>query len=461
MNASTESNPFSIAQLNQLVGQTLKHQLGSVWITGEISNLARPSSGHLYFTLKDPHAQVRCALFRAKQTSLHQHLKAGHHVLARAQISLYEPRGDYQLIIDKLEETGDGALQRALAELKQKLAPLFDPTTKQRIPNIPRCLGVVTSATGAAIHDILTVLKRRCPTLPVIIYPTLVQGPQSAQHIAHAITTANERNEVDVLLVARGGGSLEDLWGFNEAVVAYAINASSIPVITGIGHETDTTIADLCADLRCATPSAAAERASPTAEDILTLFDRHLKQCLHSCKISLAHHHQQLAQILRRIHHPQQRIWSQLQTLDHTQQRIHHQMNRILNQLKNRLLQSEPSHGQILQHLIKSRRNHQQTALQQCTNHIRKNLTEKHNLLRMHAQKIHHTSPMTALTRGYAIITDEQNKTIKEHCQIQNGQVIHARIGDADLSCTINTINPCSAAAAKPMLANLVDDQPA
>jgi exodeoxyribonuclease VII large subunit len=232
---------FTVSRLNREARELLETSLARLWVEGEISNLARPASGHLYFTLKDAKAQVSCALFRNRALRLRFTPENGTQVLVRAQVSLYEPRGNYQLIIDQMEEAGDGALRRAFEELKTKLynEGLFDEAKKQPLPDLPRCIGVITSPSGAAIRDVLTVLKRRFPGIPVIIYPTRVQGDGAAEEIVAALRSADKRSDCDVLLLTRGGGSLEDLWPFNEEKVARAVEACSLPVVSAVGHEID------------------------------------------------------------------------------------------------------------------------------------------------------------------------------------------------------------------------------
>lgn len=263
-------NILTISQLNYTARLLLERELGQVWLTGEISNFSQPVSGHWYLTLKDENAQVRAAMFRMKNQRVNFRPQNGMQVLVRANISLYEPRGDYQIIIESMQPAGDGLLQQQFEQLKMKLAGLglFAQEKKQPIPRFVKRVGIVTSSSGAALQDILNILKRRDPTLAIVIYPVLVQGKDAAQDIANTIALANLRQECDVLIVGRGGGSLEDLWCFNEEVVAYAIFNSLIPIISAVGHETDITIADFVADLRAPTPSAAAELVSRDRQEL-------------------------------------------------------------------------------------------------------------------------------------------------------------------------------------------------
>ncbi|NNG14391.1 MAG: exodeoxyribonuclease VII large subunit, partial [Gammaproteobacteria bacterium] len=262
---------FSVSELSGAARELLEDNFPLIWVEGEISNLAQPASGHIYFSLKDPSAQLRCAMFRMKRRLLDFDPENGQQVLVRAKVSLYEARGDFQLIIEHMEEAGDGALRREYEAMKRRLRNegLFEAAHKQAIPELPKQIGVLTSPTGAAIRDILSVLKRRFPSIPILIYPVPVQGQGATKKIAQAIELANIRRECDVLLLSRGGGSLEDLWAFNEELLAHAIFKSEIPIVSAVGHEVDFTIADFVADVRAATPSAAAELLSPDRQEWL------------------------------------------------------------------------------------------------------------------------------------------------------------------------------------------------
>jgi len=269
--SSDDRDIYSVGRLNAEARGLLEGAFPLIWVQGELSNVSRPSSGHLYFTLKDANAQVRCAMFRGNNRFLKFRPADGAQVVVRASLSLYEARGDYQLIVQSMEEAGDGALQRAFEALKQKLAAegLFEAAHKRALPTLPKRIGVITSPTGAAIRDILSVLKRRFPAIPVLIYPVAVQGQAAGAEIAAMIRRADMRRDCDVLIIARGGGSLEDLWAFNEEIVARAIFDCSIPTVSGVGHEVDFTIADFVADQRAPTPSVAAEMVSPDQHDWL------------------------------------------------------------------------------------------------------------------------------------------------------------------------------------------------
>ncbi|MGB7397419.1 MAG: exodeoxyribonuclease VII large subunit, partial [Candidatus Macondimonas sp.] len=268
---------YSVSRLNREARILLEGGLPLLWVMGEISNFSQPSSGHWYFTLKDAQAQVRCAMFRNRNQGLGLRPQNGMQVQVRVRVSLYEPRGEFQLIAEQMQPAGEGALRLAFEALKARLAAegLFDASLKRPLPAYPHTIGVITSPTGAALRDILHVLNRRYPLARVVFYPVPVQGVDAAPQIVQALRLAGERAECDVLILARGGGSLEDLWAFNEEIVARAVRACPLPVVSGVGHEIDFTIADFVADLRAPTPSAAAESVVPDGSDLLRRFDQY------------------------------------------------------------------------------------------------------------------------------------------------------------------------------------------
>ncbi len=361
---------YSIAELNGCARIALEDALGKVWVMGELSNLARPSSGHLYFSLKDSDAQVRCAFFRGSRRDMDFSPENGQQVLAQATVSLYEGRGDYQLIISKMQLAGSGALQVAFEKLKKTLHQqgLFDEAHKKSIPQFAKQIGVITSNTGAAVRDIIKVLHWRSPQTPIIIYPTLVQGDKAKNQIVTAIETANQRNECDVLIIARGGGSLEDLWPFNEACVAHAIFKSNIPIVTGVGHEVDITIADFVADHRAATPSAAAEFVSFDQRTLAQQFDQLKRQLTRQIQHQLHHYQQQLHHLQKRLRHPRDLLREQTQTLDQIEAQL-------ILLIKNKLLKTQSALSNV-------------------------------------SAKLHALSPLATLERGFAILTDDNNHNI-------------------------------------------------
>ncbi|MFN3397846.1 MAG: exodeoxyribonuclease VII large subunit, partial [Sulfurimicrobium sp.] len=374
---------LTVSELNRHAKAVLEQTFPLLWVGGEISNFLRATSGHWYFTLKDGQAQVRCAMFRHKSQYIDFKPENGMHVEVRALVTLYEARGEYQLNVESMRRAGLGALFAAFEKLKTKLAGegLFEDAGKQALPVFPRRIGIVTSPAAAALRDVLTTLRRRMPAIPVVLYPTPVQGEGAGQKIAQALQLANSRNECDVLILCRGGGSIEDLWAFNEEVVARAIAASTIPVICGVGHETDVTIADFVADRRAPTPTAAAELATPHRADLRQRLDALQARLTRQTARSLEQRMQQVDYLARRLVHPGTRIAAQLQHLEHLRQRQQQAASRLLEQqewriqrLASRLAGSAPAPqillarqqqlGQRLERAMAQQLQHHQATLQ-------------------------------------------------------------------------------------------------
>ena len=408
---------MSVSQLNRATGQLLSEHLFSVWVAGELSNTTQPSSGHLYFTLKDANAQVRCALFKTQQRRLTFKPENGKQVIVKAQVSLYEPRGDYQLIVESMEEAGDGALQRAFNSLKQKLSQegLFDTIHKKQLPKLPYCIAVITSPSGAAIHDILTVLKRRFAAIPIIIYPVAVQGNNASYEIAEAIERANKLKHCEVIILGRGGGSLEDLWAFNEERVARAIFNSEIPIISAVGHETDVTIADFVADFRAATPSAAAEHASPDQQEWVARFvnlelrvRKQWQQHLNQKKQSLHWLSQRLQQ-----QHPGQKLARNAQRVDDLETRLNLVMQaRLTNHHKH----MDITLAQLWQYNPAVTITNYQQKQQYLSKRLITATTHKLERLQLrllnNSQTLHAVSPLATLSRGYGLSIHTKTKSI-------------------------------------------------
>lgn len=332
---------YSISRLASELRAALDGGFPLLWVRGEISNLARPASGHLYFSLKDTGAQVRCAMFRARRLLLTFPPANGQEVLARARVSFYEPRGDVQLIVEHLEPAGEGTLRLAFEALQRRLAAegLFDPSIKRPLPPIPRQVGLITSPTGAAVRDLLAVFQRRFPGLPLLIYPALVQGEAAPDSLIAALRLANERADCEVLILARGGGSLEDLAAFNDEALARAIRASRIPVVSGVGHETDLTIADLVADQRAATPSAAAELVAPSGTHLLARIET-LRGRARRAQLALHERHGQRLRALSRhldLLHPLARLRESARRLGELGERLRRQVGHIVERRRDRL----------------------------------------------------------------------------------------------------------------------------
>jgi exodeoxyribonuclease VII large subunit len=380
-----------------------------LWVEGEISNLARPASGHIYFSLKDPAAQVRCAMFRPKRLLLGFAPANGQHVLIRGRVSLYEGRGDFQLIVEHMEPAGEGALRLEFERLKQKLAAegLFDESVKRPLPAFPRQVGLATSPAGAAVRDLLSVLRRRFPAVSVVIYPAQVQGAGAAEELADALDLANRRAECDVLILARGGGSLEDLMAFNDEALARAIRRSAIPVVTGIGHEIDLTIADLAADRRGATPSAAAELASPSAEHVsqrLLAYRGRLGQA-QLRRLSTLRQRFTAADRHLRLLHPIARLQRMQQRTDELEQRLVDAVSRRLERARGRWqwLSARTAAVSPERTLVRSRIAVRDLE-RRLTGVMPAAIQARRGRLAGLAQVLETLSPLATLSRGYAIV---------------------------------------------------------
>ena len=434
---------FTVSRLNREARLLLEQAFPALWVTGEVSNLARPASGHLYFSLKDEQAQVRCALFRGAARTLRFRPENGQQVLVRARIGLYEPRGEYQLIVEHMEPAGDGLLLRRIEELKQRLAAegLFDPARKRALPPLPRRIGVVTSPSGAALRDILKVLRRRFPAVPVVIYPTQVQGGAAKGEIVAAITTAGARTECDVLIIARGGGSLEDLWSFNEESVARAIAACPIPVVSGIGHETDFTLADLAADLRAPTPSGAAELVVPDCREWLArirALERRVAMTLERGLERLAQRCDAVTRRLGRVH-PGLVLRQHAQRLGELGARLARGMQGALS-----LRQLQGGHARVRLRaatpvaLLGRRREqlgHQRLRLAAA---LRLRLAAGGNRLAVAAASLQAFSPLRTLERGYAIVSDAASgAVIHRATDVAVGTVVRARLAEGTIEATV------------------------
>ena len=443
----TETHIYTVSQLNRETKELLNQHFLTIQVEGEISNLSTPSSGHIYFSLKDAKAQVRCAMFRFQQKKIGFIPENGQQVVVSAQVSLYEPRGDFQLIVQTIEEAGDGALLQAFEALKLKLANegLFDPDRKKQLPYLPQAIGVITSPTGAAIKDILTVLGRRFAAIPVILYPVVVQGDAAKHEVVKALEVANSRNECDIIILARGGGSLEDLWAFNEEMVARAIYTSNIPVTSGIGHEIDFTIADFVADLRAPTPSAAAEHCSPVAQELWQYFKQVENQLSQQLNRKLANNKQTLNWLNKRLNqqHPGQQLTTKTQRLDNLELRLKQILQTKLNKkqtrlelISNRLWQLSPTNKtrayQLQQQYLSGRLI---TALNRKLEQLKQQLSNT-------SQTLHAVSPLATLNRGYAIVSEPQSDhIIRTAKQLKTGDNIQTRLAQGRLISKIEEIH--------------------
>ncbi|RTZ67309.1 MAG: exodeoxyribonuclease VII large subunit [Aquificaceae bacterium] len=438
---------LKVSELNAEVGLLLKQGFPLLWIEGEISNFSRPASGHMYFSLKDNKAQIRCAMFRNKNIHLDLKPENGMKILLRGRIGLYEPRGEFQLIADHIEEAGSGLLQQQFEALKAKLAEKgwFDNDLKKPLAKFPRQIGIISSPTGAALRDILNVLKRRCPQIPVLIYPTTVQGDKAALQLESAVRQANIRKDCDVLLLTRGGGSIEDLAAFNDENLARALYESDIPIITGIGHEIDFTIADFIADMRAPTPSAAAELVAPDNQQLTSTVKQLQQQLYKSITQTLKQKTESSQWLAKRLEQkqPSYLLQQQSQRLDELdnrlQQRIRHLLDKkhaSIQSLKKQLNARSPKY---------TLKNKQQKLKQQTTllqKAIQKNITTKKSNLALQLAKLDAISPLKTLERGYAIVRDE-NKTqvIKSVAQINTGETINIKITDGNIISKVISLN--------------------
>lgn len=426
---------FTVSRLNQTVRLLLEREVGQVWISGEISNFTQPASGHWYFTLKDDTAQVRCAMFRNSNRRVTFRPQHGQQILVRASITLYEPRGEYQIIVESMQPAGEGLLQQKYEQLKAKLAAegLFDQQSKQPLPSPAHCVGVITSKTGAALHDILHVLKRRDPSLPVVIYPTAVQGEDAPGQIVRAIELANSRQECDVLIVGRGGGSLEDLWSFNDERVARAIFASRIPIVSAVGHETDVTIADFVADLRAPTPSAAAEMVSRNQLELLRQLQSGQQRLEMAMDYYLANRTRRFTQLEHRLQqqHPQLRLARQQTVLERLRQRMTYAMD---NQLKRSGQRQQRMTQRLNQHSPQPRIHRAQNRVQQLEYRLAQLMSARLSATRERfgntVTHLEAVSPLSTLARGYSVTTATDGNVLKQTKQVKAGDLLTTRLAD-------------------------------
>lgn len=437
---SNHTKALAVSELNKQVKSLLESSFLSLRVVGEISNLARPSSGHWYFTLKDDKAQLKCAMFRGNNQRINFRPKEGDQVVVTGKVSLYEGRGDYQMICSGMELDGQGQLQQLFEQLKTKLQAqgLFEAERKKAIPKHPSSIGVVTSPTGAAIHDILTVLKRRFPGLPVRLYPSAVQGNEAASSIVAAIELANKECKTDVLIVGRGGGSLEDLWPFNEESVALAIAGSTLPVVSAVGHEVDLSISDMVADLRAPTPSAAAELLSPDGFEIQAKLMRAERALVQRLNWQLDSKRQSLNHLKQRLRHPGDKIREQAQRCDELEIRLKRSMRRLTqdrqqsleNYLK-RLAQLNP------QKQVDHNKQRLEELSKQLTQRIQ-NLLEYRTLkLAQQAGRLNAISPLATLDRGYALATSATGEVIRNSQQVKVNDRINIKIQKGEFNATV------------------------
>ena len=443
MFSSAESNIYSVSKLNRSVANLLEQEFSWIWVEGEISNYSQPASGHIYFSLKDSSAQVSCAMFKGRNRTLKFQPENGNQVVVRAKVSLYQPRGNYQLIVDRMEEAGDGALRRQFEQLKIKLAGegLFDETCKQELPELPSCISIITSKSGAAIHDVLSVIARRFPSIPVKLFPVPVQGAEAAPAICNAIKLIGEnvaagRLDCDVILLVRGGGSLEDLWSFNEESVARAIFNCPLPIVSGVGHEVDVTIADFVADVRAATPTAAAETVTPDQSSWLQSFDWYQQRLQQLVAIKIEHHQEKMQWLHHRLQqqHPETQLIRSKQRSDELLKR--------LTRISRSMLDSRQSNLTVLNAKLGTQnptflliQNRQTTKyltsrLQQATLNL---YTQKKSLLSNVARALNTISPLQTLERGYSITLNNEGIPIVSVEQVKVNDTIETRLHNGSI----------------------------
>ena len=437
LNSSANSNILSVTKLNKLARTILESEIGVVWVSAEISNLVMASSGHWYFTLKDNKAQIRAAMFKGANRFVTKKPIEGDKVLVRASIGIYEARGDYQLIVEHLEPEGEGRLKQQFEQLKQKLAAdgLFSQETKQALPDKISSVGIVTSPTGAAVRDIITVLARRNPAIDVVIYPAMVQGERAADEIIRAVELANQRKEVDVLIVGRGGGSLEDLWCFNDERLAHVLFNSTLPVVSAVGHEVDFSIADLVADVRAPTPSAAAELVSIDQNQLLhkiqVLKDSLYRSMTQKLKAAQYQHDVKKSQLAQ--YHPNKRLQQQYQALDHLTIRMNHAMQHRAQKEKSKLqsllsrLEHQAPKSKVVE--LKHRLEQLKSSL---FSQMKATLVSSNNRLATQAQLLNTVSPLATMSRGYSI-SFKGEKIVRSTSDVAAGDIMTTKLPDGEV----------------------------
>lgn len=426
---------LSVSQLNNRARLLLEDVFAQVWVEGEISNLAKPASGHLYFTLKDSQAQVRCALFRQNAARVRQALRDGLAVRVRGKVSLFEGRGDYQLILDTVEPAGDGALRLAFEALKEKLSAegLFASERKRALPAHPQRIGIVSSPTGAVIRDIISVFRRRAPQVALTLIPTAVQGREASAQIVRALQLA-DRAGFDAIILARGGGSLEDLWCFNEEAVARAVADCVTPIVSAVGHETDVSISDFVADVRAPTPSAAAELLAPDSSDLQRRLDSLNRRLALSLRSRLSREQLRLDGLARRLRHPGERLRQQAQRLDDLDMRLRRAFAQQSTSRHERLARLDGRlHAQHPGRALALLRQRLDSLGERLPRAIELQLRQQRRQLENLAQTLHIVSPLATLGRGYSILLDEHGQALRSAAQTHPGQRLKARLGEGEL----------------------------
>lgn len=439
-------NVLSVSSLNRMARSLLESNFPAVIVEGEISNLAVPSSGHWYLTLKDKSSQIKCAMFVNRNRMVRFKPENGKQIIVRGRLSIYEGRGDYQLILDGMEEAGDGALQRAFEQLKQKLQGegLFADENKKEMQSRYQHIGVITSATGAAVHDILSVFARRFPATKITLIPVAVQGKDAPEEIVCAIERANtlaEKLGLQALIVGRGGGSLEDLQAFNEERVARAIFASVLPICSAVGHEVDFTIADFVADLRAPTPSAAAEQLSPNQEDYFELLFSFGAQFRNAIMLAIKQSRQQLTWIAKQLKHPDRRLQEQAQNLDRLDIRLRRAMNNNITSQRTTLTQMQRTLSANSPKQLLERNQIRLTAGRgRLDQSLRSVLASRRSSLQTLSRSLNSVSPLNTLARGYSITVDSSSRVIRSAEDVKVGATITSRLDAGEITSTVSAI---------------------
>ena len=435
---------FSVSELTRRIKLLLEDNLGQIMVQGEISGLSRPSSGHIYFTLKDERAQISAALFRNQAQKLRFDLENGQEVMARGRISLYEPRGSYQIIVDRIEPVGEGALQLAFEQLKDRLEKRgwFQEGLKKSLPTLPRGIGLVTSPTGAAVKDLIQVLSRRFSGIPILLAPSMVQGEHAAQILAHQVKVLDKNPEIDLIILGRGGGSLEDLWAFNEEILVEAVFAAKTPIISAVGHETDFTLTDYAADLRAPTPSAAAELAVPLKSDYQYRISEAQNRLTLATRQKFEGLSERLKMIEKGMRSPAWVIQSHSMRVDELRARLNQAVQKQLLTLNHRLERSR----QELKHQaptakLERANERRQAAMKRLQVAMRQRLTQAEADVRRLAGKLDSLSPLSILERGYALVKDEEDRLIDSVEKMRQGQQIKIRLQDGEVAGKVEGIN--------------------
>ena len=439
-NAESAAQVITVSELNRRTRELVEAGFPLLWVAGEISNFTRAASGHCYFSLKDAQAQVRCVFFRHKAALIDFPLANGIQVEVRALPTLYEPRGDFQLTVESARRAGVGLLFEAFERLKRTLEAegVFEPSRKRALPAFPRAIGVVTSPAAAALHDVLTTLRRRMPSIPVVLYPAPVQGEGAAEKIAQAIRDASARAEVDVLIVCRGGGSVEDLWAYNEEIVARAIAQCAVPVVSGIGHETDFTIADFVADMRAPTPTAAAAAACPDRLELSGRLRLLWRRVLRAAQRGLEQRMQQVDYLGKRLLHPGQRVATRLDQLAHLRARLGGAWGRgadgaghRLHGLRGRLVLARPDFD-----LLERSRAEHGARLRAAVAHA---MERRRQALAAFAAHLSHLNPEAVLERGYGIVTSDAGRIVRDASELAVGDRIGVRLSRGRVTAEVET----------------------